>query len=98
MAQLKSYYRLCFAYGPFICSPGPGMIAVYIDHSHFRRWLCWSPEHAKLDLTTTVKHINGQLKKAMDEDDAAGGMGRALGTQSGGKVGCGFAVRAAEAS
>lgn len=74
------------------------MIAVYIDHSHFRRWLCWSPEHAKLDLTTTVKHINGQLKKAMDEDDAAGGMGRALGTQSGGKVGCGFAVRAAEAS
>lgn len=51
------------------------MIVAYKDHGPFRRWLCWSPEHAELDLNTTVQYIYGQLKKAMDEDHAAGGKG-----------------------
>ena len=77
------------------------MIAVYKDNNPFRRWLCWSPKHAELDSTTTVQHIYGQLKKAMDKGDAAGGRGEwvaRLGFSQGGKVGCGFAVHAAEAS
>ena len=55
------------------------MIAVHKDHGPFRRWLRWLPEHAEPDPTTTVQHIYGQLKKAMDKDDTAKGTGERVG-------------------
>ncbi|MCJ1455235.1 hypothetical protein MMC28_005589 [Mycoblastus sanguinarius] len=77
--QLSSEFRLCFADGPFICHPGPGMIPVYQHHRPFRRWLRWLPEHVEHDAKTTVEKTNKKLKQAMDEDDAKGATGEWVG-------------------
>ena len=37
VAQLESRFRLCFADGPSIRDPGPGMIPVNKDYGPFRR-------------------------------------------------------------
>ena len=89
ISQLKSTFRLCFANGPFICSPGPGMIPVYKDNGPFRRWLRWLPEHEKLDAGTIAALIMKQLKEAMDGDNAMGATGKwvgVLGFSQGAKV------------
>lgn len=68
--NLKPYFRLVFADGPFFCDPGPGIIPVYADFAPFRRWLRWLPEHQEIDAETAVEEIWYQIRLAMDEDNA----------------------------
>ena len=87
--QLKSCFRLCFADGPFVCDPGPGMIPMYKDFGPFRRWLRWLPEHAELDARTTTDLINRHVMQAMEEDNACGATGEwvgVLGFSQGAKI------------
>jgi len=79
ISQLKPYFRLVFADGPFLCDAGPGILPVYADYGPFRRWLRWLPEHAAIDRESAVDEIWYQLQLAMEEDDGEGATGEWIG-------------------
>ncbi|KAL9064813.1 MAG: hypothetical protein Q9161_008633 [Pseudevernia consocians] len=79
IAQLKGYFRLCFADAPYTCDPGPGMIPVYRDYGPFYRWLRWLPEHPRPDPASAAADIIKQLHRTMNEDDHQGATGAWIG-------------------
>ena len=89
-AQLRPYFRFCFADAPFICdSHGPDVTAVYQDCGPFRGWLRWLDVHPPVERETAVTEIEAAVERAVVEDDEDGGFGDwvgILGFSQGAKV------------
>ncbi|KFA61850.1 hypothetical protein S40285_08967 [Stachybotrys chlorohalonatus IBT 40285] len=69
-AQLRDEFRLIFAQGPYISSPGPDVVSVYQGWGPFYAWI-----PPVLDSATTDILVWHALQKAIDEDDERGGHG-----------------------
>lgn len=75
IAGLSSHYRLIFVDGPFLSVAHPDIVTVYGDHGPFRRWLRWLRTQPAVDAATGASEIAYTLRRAMQDDDEAGGTG-----------------------
>ncbi|EEP79294.1 predicted protein [Uncinocarpus reesii 1704] len=85
---LQSHFRLCFADGPFICEPGPGIALVYGELAPFRRWLRWRPgfppltkldDGSQLSDEDSYEAVEKSILGAMQADDDKGATGEWVG-------------------
>lgn len=84
------HFHLVFVEAPFPCDvPGPDVLSVYASYGPFKRWLRFRPEHEAAANEEVVAAIEGSMREAMAEDDAAGWTGEwagLLGFSQGAKV------------
>ena len=77
--HLQQSFRLVWADAPFFCDAHPDVIVVYGSYAPFRRWIRYSPGHAKTDADSCIREIGRTLRLAMEEDNREGGVGEWVG-------------------
>ncbi|PYH98418.1 hypothetical protein BO71DRAFT_395217 [Aspergillus ellipticus CBS 707.79] len=74
---LSPHFRLCFAEGPFPCTPGTDVVSVYRDFGAFKSWIPQPPDPI-VPPEIIADRILGALHRTMEEDDRSGADGKWL--------------------